>query len=62
VADSSGKIKIMPKEEMLREGVDSPDIADSLSLTFYSHDIPAKVESARVVHTEVDVSSNDPYA
>ena len=34
VADSSGKIKMMSKEEMLREGIDSPDVADSLAMTF----------------------------
>ena len=33
IADSSGKIKIMSKEEMLKEGIDSPDVADALSLT-----------------------------
>lgn len=37
--DSSGKIKIMSKEEMLREGIDSPDVADSLALTFARPDV-----------------------
>jgi len=36
--DSSGRIKIMPKERMLREGIASPDVADALSLTFYFSD------------------------
>ena len=40
VADSSGKIKIMSKEEMLKEGIDSPDVADALSMTFARSDIP----------------------
>lgn len=62
VADSSGKIKIMSKEEMLREGVDSPDIADGLSLTFYGADIPFVTEQQRQVDTEVDTSTDDPYA
>lgn len=32
---SDKKIKIKSKDEMLREGVQSPDVADALSLTFY---------------------------
>lgn len=33
-ADSSGRLKIMGKEEMLRSGIDSPDFADAFALTF----------------------------
>jgi len=33
--DSAGRIKIMGKEEMLKRGIESPDYADALSLTFY---------------------------
>jgi hypothetical protein len=63
VADSSGKIKIMPKEEMLREGVDSPDIADGLSLTFYNTDIPFIQEQKPQIRTEqVSMIELDPYA
>ena len=40
IADSSGKIKIMSKEEMLKDGIDSPDVADAFSLTFARSDIP----------------------
>lgn len=32
--DLNGKIKIEPKEEMRKRGVESPDIADALALTF----------------------------
>lgn len=35
---SDKKIKIKSKDEMIREGVVSPDVADSLSLTFYDAD------------------------
>lgn len=35
---SDKKIKIKSKDEMVREGVMSPDVADSLSLTFYDRD------------------------
>jgi len=34
-ADSSGKLQIIPKIELLREGKESPDAADALALTFY---------------------------
>jgi len=62
VADSSGKLKIMPKEEMLKEGIDSPDVADSLSMTFYSSDMPEVTEQQHIVTTELQVEENDPYA
>lgn len=63
VADSSGKIKIMPKEEMLREGIDSPDVADGLSLTFYNADIAAAIEQTGAVQNEevVTMEDEDPY-
>ncbi len=32
--DSSGKLKIEPKEEMAKRGIQSPDVADALMLTF----------------------------
>lgn len=31
---SDRKIKIMPKEEMLKQGIESPDVADALAITF----------------------------
>jgi len=34
--DSSGKLKIMSKDEMRSRGIESPDIADSLALSFDS--------------------------
>jgi hypothetical protein len=35
---SDRKIKIKSKDEMLREGVQSPDVADALALTFYDRE------------------------
>ena len=35
-ADSAGRLKIMSKEEMQKNGIESPDEADSLMLTFNS--------------------------
>ena len=62
VADSSGKLKIMSKEEMLRDGIDSPDVADSLMLTFFSNDIPDIILNAVQTIEEVQPKSLDPYA
>lgn len=58
--NSSGKIIIMSKEEMLKNGIDSPDIADAFSLTFAKPEQPASKMSRRV-ETEVSESEDDPY-
>ena len=34
-----GKMQVMPKELMIKEGIESPDVADALALTFYTDDI-----------------------
>lgn len=59
IADSSGRIKIMSKEDMLKEGIDSPDVADSLSLTFATADIPSSVRNNMAVATPPP--NPDPY-
>lgn len=59
--DSSGRLKIMSKEEMLREGIDSPDIADAFVLTFGRPDIPPALREQMeqtVAPVEIEV---DPY-
>lgn len=58
--DSSGKLKIMSKEKMLKEGIDSPDVADGLSLTFAKADIPPafKEQQSDIVTEEVNF---DPF-
>jgi hypothetical protein len=62
VADGSGKIKIMSKEEMLANGVDSPDVADAGSFTFFDTDLTMLiVEQQNAASTEVAVEDNDPY-
>lgn len=60
VADSSGKIKIMSKEEMLKEGIDSPDVADALSMTFARSDIPPAEKGQ--VSAPSGAPDPDPYA
>ena len=58
--NSSGKIIIMSKEEMLRNGIDSPDVADAFSLTFAKPDQPASRPTRRI-ETEVSGNEDDPY-
>lgn len=60
IADSSGKIRIMSKEEMLKEGIDSPDVADSLAMTFATPDIPPSQRDQ--VPTESSAPETDPYS
>lgn len=59
--DSSGKLKIMSKEEMLREGVDSPDIADSFILTFADTDIPPAFKEQQQGVIDEPPPEVDPY-
>src|SRR3990167_776591 len=59
--DSSGKIKIMSKEEMLREGIDSPDVADSLALTFARPDVPPVLRAQQEAQVSEPEPEMDPY-
>jgi len=62
VADSSGTIKIMSKQEMLREGVDSPDVADAFAMTFARTDTPpAYQEQPRIVEDNSRETELDPF-
>ena len=47
------------KEEMLKEGIDSPDVADSLSLTFATQDIPPSIRDQQASITPRP--NPDPY-
>jgi len=47
---SDRKIKIKSKDEMMSDGIESPDVADSLSLTFY--DAETSIELERVVQLQ----------
>lgn len=61
VSDSKGKIQIMSKQEMLKNGIDSPDVADGFSLTFARIDAPPEQRSQ--AHPEaIQAGSLDPYA
>jgi len=60
--DSSGKLKMMSKMEMLREGIDSPDVADAFAMTFVRTDIPpAHQEQPMVVESSPEEVNLDPY-
>ena len=60
IVDSSGKLKIMSKQEMLRDGIDSPDVADALAMTFARPQVkPAyQQQQSGVVGDDIVV---DPY-
>ena len=47
---SDKKIKIKSKDEMIREGIFSPDVADSLSLTFYDDEVGFERNKAVVTY------------
>jgi len=62
VADSSGRLKMMSKEEMLREGIDSPDVADALAMTFVSRDKTAYDTQNAEPAGVINVRLLDPFA
>jgi len=41
---TKGKMQIISKEEMLKDGIQSPDVADALAMTFRTQDIPHQEE------------------
>jgi hypothetical protein len=51
--DSSGKLKIMSKEEMLKRGIKSPDVADALSLTFYDPPLPGFTKEDKMFYQKM---------
>ena len=44
---TKGKLQIISKEELLKKGVPSPDVADGLAMTFATEDVMAKTEDER---------------
>lgn len=60
VVERSGKIIIQSKQEMLQEGIDSPDVADAFSLTFAKLD--DIIEEEGLSHAQAHVPNDDPYA
>lgn len=55
-----GKLQIISKEELLRQGIESPDIADALILTFYRAQ-PVPGTSGGTVEPE-DEGGFDPFS
>ena len=58
---TKGKMIIMSKEEMIKNGIDSPDIADSLAMTFSTPDIPPLSDEARR-RQEQEQGGFDPFS
>jgi hypothetical protein len=56
----AGKLQIMSKEEMLRNGIDSPDVADSLAMTFArTEETPSMTQSSSTI--TIKTPALDPY-
>ena len=57
-----GKLRIMPKEQMLKKGIASPDVGDSLALTFAGPDDEMLSESLiRRIAKSAESGPADPY-
>jgi len=56
----SGKLQIMSKEDMLRNGIDSPDVADSLAMTFARSEEPPAMTQIQTIN--VRPPNLDPYS
>jgi len=52
LSGTKGKLQIISKDDLLKEGVQSPDIADSLAMTFASEDVIAQDIKAKEVTDE----------
>lgn len=59
VQSGSAKIVIMSKEEMLKNGIDSPDVADALAMTFAKLDTSAPEQTSN--SHQAAVPNPDPY-
>lgn len=56
-----GKLQIMPKEQMLKEGTPSPDVADALSLTFARDEVAVSDGVVENIIAQAESKSADPY-
>lgn len=56
-----GKIQIMPKEKMLKEGIESPDCADALMLTFTTDDQLITEAQLQGIAKSAEVKQFGPY-
>lgn len=56
-----GKLQIMPKEQMLKEGIQSPDCADALSLTFARDEVLVQDEVVGRIIREAENKAGGVY-
>jgi len=56
-----GKMQIISKEEMLKEGVASPDLADAFAMTFITPDIPPQDEEVIEMKERAEEGEFDPF-
>ena len=55
-----GKMQLISKEDLLKDGIQSPDVADALMMTFRTFDIPPIDEEVRE-RMEVENNKFDPF-
>lgn len=56
-----GKLQIMPKEQMLKDGIQSPDVADALSLSFAKDEVVVQDEVVGRIIREAENKSGGVY-
>lgn len=56
-----GKLQIMPKDQMLKEGTQSPDHADAIALTFARDDVAVENYVITSIIKSAESKSMDPY-
>ena len=56
-----GKMQLISKEDLLKDGIQSPDVADALMMTFRTFDIPPIDEEVRE-RMEVENNKFDPFS
>ena len=59
VQDGSGKILIMSKQEMLANGIESPDVADAFAMCFARMETPPAQRQDQSI--QIPMPNNDPY-
>lgn len=62
VQSGSGKIIIMSKEEMLKNGIDSPDVADAFAMCFAKQETPPALKEQDNAPVTIVRNPGDPYS
>jgi hypothetical protein len=58
LSGTKGKLQIISKEELLKEGIQSPDVADAFAMTFATEDV-VSTDASELPSTSNDYSNSD---